>query len=603
MRDAESGTGRRLRALVVAGASIFLAAAIASAVRGGWGSVRATELEDDVRRVVDADGAWGLAEGGPHQALSQRASGTAWKLVNRCDLFGCRTERVRVGEGRRLAAEHEARLRALRAAQDAKLMAQRRTMEEVLEERTASRVAGAAAGQKLATAPVEAAAVGSAARAGLLKADAHKATTASVAVPQTAATAAKAVANEVSAIREQAAGAKKMITTEEKAEIKAITKSEITTLKSEGLLAAQRKIQEDKERADQTDPIPSSDAIKAALPSKSEQAQAAVAGIAAAAAPEASEQEKVFLKTAAANARPSVAATPSKSEQAQAAVVEDIKAAATPEQSEQEKVFLKTAASNAQPSAAKADVHVKKQGKAKVNGRPSARNEDHAARAPKVVSMKDGDARPRGSAPSQVVQGYWNAEKPGLQVASGAGVNTLSEMPVRKGVYTGRRAAGRAAMRYRLNPAPNFDDRQVPATDVPSPLHEFAGHSLATKGTIKGKVLKMPGWFSSAIEQGMGMGESDKVLSKAAAETPGRTMWSTLVGGEKLASGRQPEGQQLAAHTTGVSAGQKRLASLDKPTVQRGLASATGFDDIKVNANTDSKPLWDVFKTPQSGNL
>jgi hypothetical protein len=42
---------------------------------------------------------------------------------------------------------------------------------------------------------------------------------------------------------------------------------------------------------------------------------------------------------------------------------------------------------------------------------------------------------------------------------------------------------------------------------------------------------------------------------------------------------------------------------LDKPTVQRGLASATGFDDIKVNANTDSKPLWDVFKTPQSGNL
>jgi hypothetical protein len=71
-------------------------------------------------------------QGQQHQQSLVNAGG-AWKLVNKCSLFGCHTVRV-AGQGRKLEAEHEARLRAMKSRQDAKLMSQRRAMEMELHE-------------------------------------------------------------------------------------------------------------------------------------------------------------------------------------------------------------------------------------------------------------------------------------------------------------------------------------------------------------------------------------------------------------------------------------------------------------------------------------
>ena len=93
----------------------------------------------------------------------------------------------------------------------------------------------------------------------------------------------------------------------------------------------------------------------------------------------------------------------------------------------------------------------------------------------------------------------------------------------------------------------------------------------------------------------MGMG-SDKDVKRAASH---RTMWSTLVDGQKLAGGVQVGEQQLkmlASHKKAVDAGKLRMAGVDKPAIQKGMGNG-GFGDRKVKAsNPGAEPLWDVFK-------
>ena len=77
-----------------------------------------------------------VQQGQQHQQSLVNAEG-AWKLVNKCSLFGCHTVRVPAGKGRKLEAEHEARLRSMKERQDAKLRSQRKAMEMELHERRA----------------------------------------------------------------------------------------------------------------------------------------------------------------------------------------------------------------------------------------------------------------------------------------------------------------------------------------------------------------------------------------------------------------------------------------------------------------------------------
>jgi hypothetical protein len=62
-----------------------------------------------------------------------------------------------------------------------------------------------------------------------------------------------------------------------------------------------------------------------------------------------------------------------------------------------------------------------------------------------------------------------------LKVAS-SGTNALSERPGEEKVYTGKRAAGRAAMRA-PGPAvaPDFNDEQVSSAKAQVPFAQFAG--------------------------------------------------------------------------------------------------------------------------------
>ena len=97
----------RLSAAAAAGLMLVVVAVV-------WVPAGREPSELEYSLVSDADGNVGVGA----------ATGSS-RLVNKCNLYGCRTVRVRVTADRKLEAEHEARLRAIKAQQNSKLLAQR----------------------------------------------------------------------------------------------------------------------------------------------------------------------------------------------------------------------------------------------------------------------------------------------------------------------------------------------------------------------------------------------------------------------------------------------------------------------------------------------
>lgn len=564
------------------------------------------------------------------EELEQQMLKGPWRLVNKCNLYGCHTVRVQVDEKTQLEATHEERLRALKSAQNAIMEKQRHAMEASLQSYVGTRMhtqqelamakapastSAAAAITKafakvdsenpkqapaLAAAAKEKAAAVKVAKAGkvsmattahkpsdTLQAEAKKAIDDSAAVQQT-------VQQEVVAIRAQAVAAERKIQTQEREEVKAIQAS-----------VKQAHV------ASVTTPAAAT-TKKAALPQQAGPKAAKFAMPASTGSPEEEGTQR---------AAPVIASAASTSKKVALPVQDGPKAAkfntvkSTDPKVVEKKVEVKKAA------AAK---HADKVRTSKKAHKVNAPSNDVAARRPQMYDMKDGDQKPRGAVPAAVQGGYWKQSLAHSMVKSGrkqsggqkvhkslvmqaTGVKKLIQMPAKKGkAYSSRRVQGRAAMRAEnTNLAPDFSDKRVAAAKAATPFDEFAGQVLANKkSAIKGHVLHLPGWFSSQMEKAMGISSGDH-QAKGDSPQAQKTLWSSFASGQKLAGGVQVRGQQLAAQKKAVDSGKLKLQGVDRPAIQTGMGDG-GFVDTKVKANAVPEPLWDVFKAKgpaKSGKL
>lgn len=451
---AEAATRERLRlAAVAAGITLVALVGIISVI---WVPAP-TELTYTL--VSDEDGNVGV------QSLSQAAVEPAvqpldgsYRLVNKCNLYGCRTIRVRVGESRKLEAEHEARLQAMKLEQDSKLKAQRNAMEVALRERQAATYSPA----YLTTAmhkPQELAAAPHAQKA--------------------AAAIAHAFAKVDSENPQHKAGASQLVVKKQDKAAEA-AKDKVARKPKDSLQAEAKQAMAD----------------SAAVKTRVEQEVAAIKVAAEAAEGKIKKEEHAEVKELkAADHRQQVHAAP-----VVAPPTATFKKAALPLQDGPKAAKFSepvpssahsTAVKVAKPTAAAAtphkmvtkaeDKHVQQ---AAVQSKPVKRlhRADHAARAPKVANMMDGDQKPRAEAPAAVEAGYWKQSAPAavstpggrnpgaawgrkqhrsLSAAKGADLK-LSQLPPKNGGYGSRRAEGRAVMRA-PGPAvePDFADRKV----------------------------------------------------------------------------------------------------------------------------------------------
>jgi len=436
--------------------------------------------------VRDSDGNFGVQHATSGQPAAQQQSLAQEKgplrAVNKCNLYGCHTVRVQMDEKTQLEAAHEERLRAMKAEQSAKLMAQRQAMEASLAPqhhqqqlamaRAAPAAQAAAAAITKAFAKVdsenpqqapalaavaEEKAAASETRAlqatkkaksqkprDTLQAETNKATDESAAENQT-------VQHEVVAIRAQAVAAEKKIQTQERAEVEAI--------KSSG-----------KKAAPVTAPAAAT-TKKVALPQQAGPKAAKFAMPASSDSPEnqSTHSSPVIASAASTSKNATVFA---QQDASKAAKFEAAKSPAEPASTAVEKKVHVKKAVAAKRSKKAPQVH-----KAQKAHTAKILRNDVAARRPKVQNMKDGDQKPRGAAPAAVQGGYWKQSVPSPVVKSlkvAANVNTLSQMPAKDA--PSRRAQGRAAMRVDgTHVAPNFSDKTVAVAQTTAPYEEFAG--------------------------------------------------------------------------------------------------------------------------------
>ena len=412
--------------------------------------------------VADEDGNVGVQSlSGAAVEPAVQPAGGSYRLLNKCDLYGCRTVRVRVGESRKLEAEHEARLRALKAEQDAKLMAQRKAMDAVLKERKTGTYLTTAMKkqQELAAAPQARQAAAAIAHA-FAKVDSEN--------PQN-----KAAAAVV-------ARAKK----DKTAEAAAPAVGKVAPQKPVDGLQAEAK----QARAD-----------SAAVKKTVQQEVAAIRVAAEAAEGKIRKEEHAEVKELKAadheqqvHSAPVVAPLAATSKKAALPLQDGPKAAkfSKPDPSAGQAAAVKAVPATAQPPKRTKveDKHVKQTAVQPKKVVKRAHRADYAARAPQVHNMLDADEKPRAEAPAAVESGYWKQSVPAaasmpdgrnpgaawgrkrhrsLQVVKGPDLK-LSQLPPKNGVSESMRAEGRAAMRAAgAAVEPNFADRQVVVDKIP----------------------------------------------------------------------------------------------------------------------------------------
>ena len=455
-----SPTRERLRLAAVAAAGVALVALV-GIVSVVWAPAP-SELTYSL--VADEDGNVGVQSlSGAAVEPAVQPAGGSYRLLNKCDLYGCRTVRVRVGESRKLEAEHEARLRELKAEQDAKLMAQRKAMEAVLKERKTGTYLTTAMNkqQELAAAPQARQAAAAIALA-FAKVDAEN--------PQNKAGAAAAVVAK--AKKDKAAEAATPVVG------KVAPQTPVDGLQAEAKQA----------RAD-----------SAAVKKTVQQEVAAIKVAAEAAEGKIRKEEHAEVKELKAadhvqqvHSAPVVAPLAATSKKAALPLQDGPKAAkfSKPDPSAGQAAAVKAVPAKAQPPKRTKveDKHVKQTAVQPKKSVKRAHRADHAARAPQVHNMLDADEKPRAEAPAAVESGYWKqsvpaaASMPGgrnpgaawgrkrhrsLQVVKGSDLK-LSQLPPKNGVSGSMRAEGRAAMRAPgAAVEPNFADRKVVVDKIP----------------------------------------------------------------------------------------------------------------------------------------
>jgi len=444
-----------LRLSAAAAAGIMVILAVVAVV---WVPAGPAPSELGYTLVSDEDGNVGVG-----------AATGSFRLVNKCSLYGCHTVRVRVTEDRKLEAEHEARLRAIKAQQNSKLLAQRDAMEVALKEREAGvRLGTMYKQQELAAAPQAEQAAATIAEA-FAKVDSENpeqkaAVTAEVSAKAAQEAAAQAAAREAKKASRKPkdslqAEAKQAIV--DSAAVKQTVQAEVAAIRV-AAKAAESKIE--KEEHDEVNELKAADRkekVRSAPVAPNVRSAPVVAPLSTTSkkvalplqdGPKAAKFSKPQHVAAEKEAKPAHASAPKVAPKTEAEPV--VKRAAVPSKTEEKQL-------------------------------PRA---DRAARAPKTPDMMDGDQKPRGEAPAAVDAGYWQPSlpaataKPGggnpgaawgrrrhksLKVAAGSGIK-LSQLPPKSGGYVGRRAEGRAVMRAPgAAVEPDFADRTVVVNKAP----------------------------------------------------------------------------------------------------------------------------------------